>query len=234
MRNLSSGRYLFAAILTGGIFLLGLFLGLIVENYRLEYITKEDQFQKLDYNSAQLLYLYIDQLSQTNECSTIPNIYDLSLDHLEKTRLRLESYDEESKINQEEFEILRREYLQAQLRYWLLFQRIEKMCSLDVVTVLYFYSTDEACPDCADQAFILTYLKDLFQTKLMVFALDSNYEKEPLIPVLKKSFNITSYPAVVVGDRVYQGFTSRDELMFEICGGYEEKSEICEAEANAN
>ncbi|MEK6917193.1 MAG: hypothetical protein AABW92_05620, partial [Nanoarchaeota archaeon] len=188
---------------------------------------KEDKLQTLDYNSVQLLYLYIDQLSQTKECATIPKIYDLSLDHLEETRLRLETYDEDAKINQEEFEVLRREYLQAQLRYWLLFQRVNAMCDLDVVTVLYFYSTDESCPTCSDQAFVLTYLKDVFQTKLMVFAIDSNYEEEPLVPLLKKSFNVTGYPTVVVGDKVYSGFASRNELMFEICGGYEEKSEIC-------
>jgi len=226
MRKISRTKYVVAAVITLGIFLLGLFLGLVIENYRLEYIEKEDKLQKLDYNSLQVLYVYIDQLSQEKECSTIPKIYDLSLEHLEESRIRLEEYTQEARINQEDFEILRREYVQAQLRYWLLAQKINSRCDLDIVSILYFFSTEKDCPDCDEQAFILTYLKNLFGENLLIFAIDSNYETEPLIPLLKRSYNITTYPTLVIDDEIYEGFTVKDYLFSELCDIYEEE-EAC-------
>ncbi|MCM2325700.1 MAG: hypothetical protein NDI94_04500 [Candidatus Woesearchaeota archaeon] len=227
MRKVSRVRYLVAAAITIGIFLFGLFLGLVVENKRIEYVQKNDKVHQLEYSSLQLLYTYVDQLSQAKECDAIPKIYDLSLKHLETTRIRLESYEKDSKINDKEFELLRREYVQAELRYWLLAQRIKKMCNLDIATMLYFYSTDKECPECSEQAFILTYLKDIFGQDLLIFALDSNYEEEPLIPMIKRAYNVEEYPTIVLGGKVFSGFTTKDELRKELCDTYRNAS-ICD------
>lgn len=227
MRKISRSRYFFAATITAGIFLLGLFLGLIIENHRLEFIQNEDTIQKLEYNSLQVLYAYIDQLSASQECDTIPKVYDLSLEHLENTRIRLENYDREAKIKEEEFAKLKREYVQAQLRYWLLAQKINEMCDLDIVSVLYFFSTDKECPDCEEQGFVLTYLKDIFKTKLLIFAIDSNYEEEPMIGLLKRSYNITKYPTIVIEENKYEGFTKKDEILDEVCSRYASNDSKC-------
>jgi len=217
MRKISRTRYVVAAAIAVCVFLLGLFLGLVIENMRIEYVQKNDKLHQMEYNSLQLLYTYVDQLSQSKECEAIPKIYDLSLQHLETTRIRLENYERDSTLNEREFNILRREYVQAELRYWLLAQRIKQMCGLDIVSVLYFYSTDKECPQCNEQAFVLTYLKDIFKQDLLIFALDSNYDEEPLIPVLKRSYNIEEYPTIVVDGKVFSGFTGKEIILDEVC-----------------
>jgi len=227
VREVNKKRYFIAALLTLFIFILGLMLGLVIEGKRVQYIQSMNKIEKLDYSSLQLQYAYIDQLSQEKNCDAVSKTFESNVKSLIETSERLESYEQNANLNKKDLHALKREYILAQLNYWLLAKRTKKICNSDLVTILYFYSTDKECPDCGEQAFILTYLKNEFKDKLLIFALDSTYVDEPMIEMLKGQYGISRYPTLVIEGHVFEDFISKDKLLRAICPLYKEDIDYC-------
>ncbi len=196
-------------------------LGLIIEGARTSYLEEFNTKQGLDYNSLQLQYQFIDQLGQEKNCEAISKTFDNAVESLEDARVRLEGYNQDATLNKEDFDSLKREYTLAQLRYWLLARKTRDLCNMELSTILYFYSTEEKCPECEQQAFILTYLKKRFKDRLLNFALDGDYDKEPMIQILKKTYDINQFPTIVVNDEKFEGLTDKDTVLAEICKSYD-------------
>ena len=227
MRNISRDKYVIAGAITLGVFLLGLFLGLAIEGKRVNYIESLSRMQNLDFSSLQLQYAFIDQMSQEKNCLAVQETFEQNINNLESARIRLENFDRDATLNKNELDILKNEYILAQIRYWMLAERSRSLCGTDVVTILYFFSDEKECPDCDKQAFILTYLKKRFKDKLLIFSFDSQFESEPMIPLLRKTYNVTEYPTIVVGGASKGKFQEKDELLKEVCRHYKEKTGDC-------
>ena len=227
MRNLSRDKYIIAGVITLGVFLLGLFLGLAIEGKRVTYIESVSRMQNLDFSSLQLQYAFIDEMSQEKNCLAVQNTFEQNINNLESTRTRLENFDTDATLNKNEFDVLKNEYILAQIRYWMLAERTRKLCGSDFVSILYFFSDEKECPDCDRQAFILTYLKKRFKDKLLIFSFDSQFESEPMIPLLKKTYNVTAYPTIVIEGKSKDKFQDKDTILKEICANYREKTEDC-------
>ncbi len=226
-RKLSRDKYIIAGLITVGIFLLGLFLGLAIEGKRTSYIESISKKQNIDFSSLQLQYAFIDQLSQEKNCIAVQKTFEQNINNLESTRIRLENFNRDATLNKEELELLKNEYILAQIRYWLLGERTKKLCGTEMVSVLYFFSDEDECPDCEKQAFVLTYLKKKFKDKLLIFSFDSKQQSEPMITLLKNTYNITYYPTIVIEGKTKRGFYSKDKILNEICSYYSDKPEEC-------
>lgn len=227
MRKISRDKYIIAALITAGIFLLGFFLGLVIEGERIRYTESISKIQNLDFASLQIQYAYIDELSQEENCYAVEKTFEENINNLETTRERIEDFDENAKINKEEFDLLKREYLLAQLRYWLLAMRTKNLCDQDIISLLYFFSDDKICPDCNSQSFVLTYLKKRFKERLLIFSFDESFEEEPMISLLKHVYNITSYPALVIEGKLHEGLKDKKQLLNIICDYYQEEIKDC-------
>lgn len=224
IRKVSTEKYIIAAIITIGIFLFGLLLGLVIEGKRVAYIESVSKQQNLEYSSLQLQYAFMDQLSKEENCDAVSRTFEDNIKNLESTRKRLEEFGQDSSLNKEDFNLLKREYVLAQVRYWLLARRTKELCQKEIATILYFYSDDKECPDCNKQAFVLTYLKKLFQDKLLIFSFDTKQQDEPMIPILKHTYNITKYPSLVIGGGKFEGMMDKEMVLREICRYYEDES----------
>ena len=227
MRSLSKDKYVIAGAITLGVFLLGLFLGLAIEGKRVNYIESVSRRQNLDFSSLQLQYAFIDQMSQENNCLAVEKTFEENINNLESTRIRLENFDRDATINKNEFDVLKNEYILAQIRYWMLAERTRKLCGSDVVTVLYFFSDEKECQDCDKQAFVLTYLKKKFKDKLLIFSFDSKFETEPMISLLKTTYNVTSYPTLVIEGKTKTAFQPKESILKDVCSYYKEKTGDC-------
>lgn len=227
MRDLSKDKYIIAGVITLGVFLLGLFLGLAIEGKRVNYIESVSRMQNLDFSSLQLQYAFIDQLSQEKNCLAVQKTFEQNINNLESTRIRLENFDRDAKLNKNELDLLKNEYILAQIRYWLLAERTKKLCGADIVNILYFYSDQKECPECEKQAFVLTYLKKKFKDKLLIFSFDSKFESEPMISLLKKTYNVTIFPTIVIEGKPEYGFIDKNSILRDMCGYYTEKTEDC-------
>lgn len=230
----NNDKYVFAAVLTLIIFFAGLFLGLVIDSKRVEYLKKESNDQKLEFSSVRLQYEFIETLRQENNCQAVLKTFDKTISTLENTRERLEEYNKNSKINKEDYQSLRREYTQAQFDFLLLTKKAKAICNdTEMATILYFYSTQKECPDCAKQAFVLDYLKRSFKDKLLIFSFDSKMIEEPMISLLMRIYDIQDYPGLVVEGETFNKFTEKDVILPLICQQYTNQTK-CEEISGIN
>lgn len=226
-RNISRRTYFLAAIITGGIFLLGMFLGLVVEGKRVTLMQSMYEQEKVNLASSQLQFEYLSQLTSKESCPTIYDVFTKNTLALGDAQERLLNFQKDSTLNNAEFETLKRQYVVEEMRYYLFAKKVKDICGTDIVRLLYFYSDDENCPDCKEQEFVLNYLKLNLKDKLLIFALDERFENEPIISILKTQYNISRYPAMAIENNGTQGFQSEDELKKRICYRYNQTPELC-------
>lgn len=220
-RKIDLRVYFIVGFLTLMIFLLGVTMGVLIDNIRLQSVTQASKEKELDYTSLQFQYLYLSTLENTNEsCGVFQATLENSLRDLSKSFEKITSYEEESNLNKQEYKLVLRKYLLDNLRYWLFAQKTRELCQADTVNILYFYSGNY-CDICPNQGVILTYFKNLFGERLLVFPIDTDYsEEEHSISILMRKYNITTYPSIVLENKKYEGVVAKDKLGELICSSF--------------
>ena len=226
-RNFKRRRYLLAGLLTLLIFVLGLMLSLVIEGKRVDISQQNANEQRLDFSSLQLQYAYIDQLAQEGNCEALAKNFDKNVKILEQSRERLETYYNGASVNKADFDLIRRDYTISQFNYWLFAKKYKTLCDADITTILFFYDDEEDCDRCNDQGFVLSYLKSVFDDKLLNFAIYGKYDSEPMVGILKNTYDVTSYPTVVLEDEKIEGFVERNILRAHICTVLNNSHEAC-------
>ena len=228
MRDMKKSRYLIAFFLSLCIFIIGILIGVVISGERASYLDEINKVQRLGYDSLQLQTLYLTSaLDIEKNCLAASRTLDTNVDSLVKATNNLYSFLSQVSMNENEILLIKREYILAQIRYWLSSEKVKKECDIDTVSVLYFYS-DEECGDCGAQGLILTYLKSNLKNKLLVFSFDSDFSSEPMVGILKSAYNITFVPSLVINGIKYEGLMKRDDVLDVICPFYDEDVDICE------
>jgi hypothetical protein len=127
---------------------------------------------------------------------------------------RIEEYEKITTQPSEEYLILKQEYTDLSIRTWILARRLYNKCNTKVLYGLYFYSAN--CSNCVEQGEQIDRLNSLVKlngTDIIMFPVDFQ-SNDILISNLKNFYSITSVPALIINDQVYQGrlFTA-EELM---------------------
>src|SRR3989344_1811364 len=203
-------RYLIAMIITLAFFLVGIFIGSLLTDTRIKSVEESSSNQRMDFESLQTQYLFLSFLNQQGNCKAVEETLNKNILNLITTQERLENYEKQAKSNYNDFINLKRSYSLAEIKYWLLLKNTQNICDRDVVTVLYFYDSDANCPKCRTQGFILSYLKKIFNERLLIFSFDGEFKDEPIIEIIKKSYNITTYPSIVINDDSFSGLQTND------------------------
>ena len=216
-RTLSKDKYILAAVITFLIFALGLTLGFIINEKRYDLIEEVNMEQEAKYLSLQVQYLYLNSFrSYNNSCPVLSATLKETVQDLSDTLSEVIAYEEEEKVTDKRKDIVMRRYALDNLRYWLLAQEGKRECNLDLVTILYFYSSD--CPSCPNQGTILTYFKKQFGEKVLIFPINLDYRsQEPMIEIAMAQFDITKYPTIVIDGKKYEGVIKTEELQQIIC-----------------
>ena len=227
-RRISKSKYVLAGVMTFMIFSLGLTLGIILDNYRLKWADREIKKQEMEYSSLQFQYLYISTLKAGNEsCAVLSTALEKSTAQLGESLDRFLEYEKQTNINNGDYQIIRRQYLNDNLRYWFFARRAEELCDLDKVSVLYFHSLDY-CEICPRQGVILTYFKKVFDDRLLVFPINVDLEsEESMITILRSRYNVSTYPTLIVEDRRFEGVVEKNELKGIICGAFSSTQPEC-------
>ncbi|MFH1721511.1 MAG: hypothetical protein ABH950_02775 [Candidatus Altiarchaeota archaeon] len=231
-RKINKNLYLMAGAITLVVFGLGLLLGMVVESYRISYIQASDREQRINFASLQLQYLYLNALGERERCPAFSATLNDYIKSNDKIRIRLEGYVDDELSHSEDFTFLKRDYLISQLNYWILARKTQEFCDSDFVVVLFFHKKD--CPLCEDQGFVLDYFKKMFGDRILIFAFDSEFNEEPMIPVLLKTYSIRDAPTVIVENKTFTGFASKEVLFSEICSRYIAKPPECLGETPAD
>ncbi len=227
-RQIYLRTYVIVAFISLLVFSLGFLLSVLIDDQRLVKIEKATKVQELNYKSLQFQQLYLNTLTNNTEsCPVFELSLQSSIKSLTDSLERMESYKVSANFNQKEFNELARTYVLDNLRYWLFAKKTKELCSLDFVTVLYFYS-DEKCSICPDQGVILSYYKKLLGDRLLVFPINIDLEAdEASIEMLKRRYNVTSYPTIIVKEAKYEGVVSKTDLMPIVCSSFKTPVDEC-------
>lgn len=233
MRDMKRRRYVLAFIIAAALFFLGFFLGFIMDLNRVSYFDQMNSEQQLNIRSLQLQYELLKGDGIQERCGAFRFLFDKYITELENNRARLDAYSKQSEVKVEEFDTLKRQYVISQINFWYIARNFKEACpnSSDFVTIIYFYSNNQVCPDCDNQATILNYYKSILKENLLIFSFDDQFSQtEPLIGLLEGIYDVKSYPGLIINNNVYQSFVSKENLSLTLCSEYKNESikkEIC-------
>ncbi|MBI4151391.1 hypothetical protein HY496_00330 [Candidatus Woesearchaeota archaeon] len=220
-RTISTDKYIIAGIITALIFFLGLALGLILEDARYGLVQQVNQDQEVRYLSLQLQYLFLTTFQNEDSCPVLTATLQETITDLSSSLNDVISFEESKKGSDKRKTTVERRYLLDNLRYWLLARESKQKCSMDIVPILYFYT--EECADCAAQGTILTYYKNLFDDKLLVFPINLDLvQKEPMAKVIRSQYNVTAFPTLVIDTAKHEGVVDKEEIKEIICSSLRE------------
>jgi len=217
-------RYVIAGVITLLLFLLGFSLAIILDLSRSKWAESKISEQEVEYKSIQMQYQLISEIMNSNKnsnesCGAMKVALTSAVIDLNKALDKFLKYEKESRIDIKA-ETTKREYFLANIRYWMLADKyIERCKPEDLVIILYFY--DPICVDCPRQGTLLTYYKNIFGNRLLVFPLDMSLESyEPVANMMKELYNVTYYPTIVINNTKYEGVIEKEELKRLICQNF--------------
>ena len=220
-RKISKEKYILAGIISLLVFTLGLTLGIILEDYRYTLVQEINQEQDVNYLSLQLQYVYLSAFSSHNNCPILYATLKKTIKDLSESLEEVISFQEEDKISSKRELLVQRRYVIDNLRYWILAQESKQRCNLDIVPIIYFYSRE--CASCPDQGSILTFFKNVFGEKVLIFPINVDLvEEEPMVEIVTSQFNITELPTLVINNKKYKGIIPKDQLQDLICASLRE------------
>jgi len=215
-RRISTDKYIVAGIITVLIFGLGLVLGILLDDYRYKVVEDVNMEQEIKYLSLQSQYLYLNSFDSYNNCPVLSGALKNTVEDLSNSLSQVVASEEGKKISDARKNLIMRRYLLDNLRYWLLAKESKDKCNLDIVPILYFYSSD--CSSCPNQGTILTYFKKLFGEQVLVFPINLDFRnQETMVDIVLEQFNITKYPTIVIDNKKYEGVVMKEQLQKTIC-----------------
>jgi hypothetical protein len=223
-RKISKSKYILAGVLTLLLFSLGIILGMFIDNERLIWLEQQTDQQELDFKSIQFQYLYLTTLEDPEEsCTVLQTTLKEAVVELSESLSNYQKFKEKTQINADQYRSVGRRYVLDNVNYWTLAQKSKTACGLDVVNVLYFYHDD--CDTCPNQGVILTYFKNVFGDKFLVFPIDAELASdEPVIEILLNKFNVTAYPTIIIENEKFEGVVSPKQLKDVVCSEFKNES----------
>lgn len=199
-------KYLVVFIITGLVFLIGIWAGQMVSDFRLGGIDEAQTDLRTQTATLETQYLLIAQ----NPCILLES--DKLGQELYEMGKKLGNMEETYGKNSKDVEKLKEYYSLLELRHWLFLEQIKNKCEEnDIISILYFYSNLGDCGKCDAQGYVLTFLKEKYPN-LKIYSFDINIEN-PALDLIKDSYNVKETPTLVINGEKYYGFMNSEELI---------------------
>jgi len=116
----------------------------------------------------------------------------------------------ESELGSEDKDVLylKERYSLLQIKDYLLVKELSNKCGYNITTVLYF--SGENCSECKNQSIVLDAIREE-NDNIRVYWFDGAINVAT-VNILETLFNISSYPALVIGDETLEYFLPYEEL----------------------
>ena len=202
--------YLWAGILSLIIFIVGVMVGIQLNLFRSSEIAKDLKDVRRGIENLELEFLFFNTIRQDGKCEFFSDeIRNLAIQADELGR-QLMLFEEDKMVDLPQYKDLKKDYTLVLLRYWLFAEKVKSDCQRNITTILYFYSSDCGIV-CDNQGFILDYIKRKYKENVLIFAIDRDIDL-PIVKLVKRSFNITTVPSLIINGITYNQFMSRDDL----------------------
>ena len=210
--------YLLAVLSSLLLYVVGVFTGAFILEYadsknseELGTLQEEIRGYTQDLESIELEQLYLASGQGELGCKFIISSLNRVQSDLgyfwDRLPRKLEVFESENPTD-EGYESLKRQYMAVSLKAWLLSLSVREKCGRDITPVLYFYSRD--CESCIEQGSVLDQAR--VPGNVLVYTIDLNLDSEA-VSMVKEAYGIESAPALIIGDKSYQGLITYKELM---------------------
>lgn len=198
-------KYLWAFVITAAIFVAVTLISNYFDNRRIDEIRSIQNTISMNILSSETQF---DLLKETpcedlNNSSLSQELDTLGaqVSYLESTR----GSDDAQVIE------LKQEYALLEIKDFILMQNMSQKCSFKPSFVLYFYSNNGDCPDCADMGAVLTELREEFpQTRIYSFDYNSHVSA---VETLENIYNVQNkFPALVIHNKPTYGLKSLADI----------------------
>lgn len=224
---------LFAIIASVILYLSGVFSGLYANKilkeatdkdiYSLKEKTSKDlvalqsyvDFLDVNLKSMQLEQTFSETLTSSQMCAfsmiSLNELFKQLSYYWDRLPYRIEEYEKYNELS-EDYKLLKQQYAHLSIRTWILARNQYEKCGMNLTHGLYFYSVD--CKECVEQGEQLDELNRKIKASgkdIVMFPIDFNMD-EPIVSNLKKYYGISSTPAIIINDKVFQGrlFTAKE------------------------
>lgn len=206
--------YFQAGIFALLVFLIGIMIGVWLDNYRLSDIRSSISEADINWNDARLLNRQFEILGK--------DYCDLALKQniIYNDRIYSEGREIEKKLDSNVFtpdiEQEWRRYNLLQVQFWLNSMELKEKCGFDYHNVVYLSrkketNTNEEINNRV-QSSIMLNLKEICGNKIMLIPLTTDLNLL-VINSIKEQYNITNYPAMIIDEKVvFQDLTSLEKL----------------------
>ena len=199
-------RYVIVFFITLAVFLFAIWITNFINNKKLENIKTIQDKISIDIISSETQF----QLLQGISCKNISaSTLSAELNELAEKI----SFSEENIKDEENIKELKKYYSILQIKDYLLSQKITERCNVNVVPVLYFYTTIENCSNCLKQSAVLGKLREEYP-EIRIYSFDYSLNLSTL-NTLKNIYNISDkkLPALFIKDNLYTGFKTKEEIL---------------------
>lgn len=206
-----SWEFIFVAlVLTGAVMGGVFFMGVALSQEKVSTIQHDVERLSISQRSQELSRQLADTLPG-DSCRAMELAVDQTADDVQALQEQVARYERSQKIRNGEFELLKQRYTNVLVEYYLTVDRVDERCTnTTTVEVLYLYH-GERCSTCEEQGILLTDKLQQYDDRLVVFPLDASLGVDP-VDLLVETYNVTSYPTLIVEGEVHRGFQDREAL----------------------
>ncbi len=214
-KNLTIGTIIIAvaltAVITSGIF----YFGAVLQDRKVEDMVGDLERFEIERRSQDISRSIAGEIPG-KDCEIMDASISWAISNLGDLEDKIEDHEDAARLQGDGFQMLKREYTNLLLEYWLLTREAEEKCGLNTTRILYFYGDEELCPRCPDQGTILTHYRKEYKDELLVFPLDVTLDMDP-INLLVSAYVLDEdgdavYPTLKIEEEVHRGFIDKDQL----------------------
>lgn len=206
--------------LTALIFAIGLFVGISLDNLRLEEV--KSRMTEIDnlWNDARLLQSYIQRLSDGNSTPYCGFLIEENLkagDKIYKEGSLVEEYEKTNRFTPT-LVLEKERYALLDLQFWLNSIDLKRLCNANYSTVIYFYSQYKKTVEQGFQDRVLWELKQKCGPQIIYITFPADMEITT-IEVIKNIYNVTKIPAILINEStvLYSPLTLRELEKYVSC-----------------
>lgn len=197
MSEIKKYRYVAAIVLTLLVFSLGVLASNLADDKRQSDLQNRLQDDTTDIQSKQLLMRY---LEGKDSCELRQEGLTQIIEGYNNRLERVQSYEQQSFFQEEQFRSIRRSYVLSGIEYWMFAENTDAECqSYNTNTVLFF--TSENCDKCDQQGTTLSDIKRIYGDDVLIFSIYTDLD-DSMINLLEEQYNVTGTPALVVNENV--------------------------------
>ena len=205
MHHLDTKKYLYVLAITSLIFFTAIYLSNYFNEKKLREVKSIGDKIAIDILSSETQFALLQESSCKDVSSSVLS------EEINNLAPKLSYTEEQFGSGNDEVLRLKRYYSLLQIKDYLLNKRIAEKCGIETYFIIYIYSNAGDCPDCTEEGYALTYLREKYPD-LRVYSFDYNLDLSA-VKTLLSIFKIEDkLPAIVLGEKTYYGFKDKSAL----------------------